>query len=91
MNEPKKLAKLAAACPSAATGEVGMHEVVPGDVVTQAELLEASELHVAAWAAEQSAEDAESRIETRLQNGASVEEGELYFDRACRQVKHKPG
>lgn len=59
------------------------------DVIHQSDLEGASQLQAAAWQAEQTAQEAVLRIESRLRNGARFEDGDLVFDEELRMVRTK--
>lgn len=59
--------------------------------LTREEVEEIKELLFAEWEAKTVAEMLRSDIERRVEAGATVQEGELYFDRKLRRVRRMKG
>lgn len=57
------------------------------DVITQAQLLEASEFQATVWIAERLAREKVQAIEARIKQGAAIEDGPLHFDAELQMVR----
>lgn len=62
----------------------GAHEA---DVITQDDLMRASQLQAAEWLAANAAHKANLTILNRLKHGAQIETGTLTYDRELRMVR----
>lgn len=64
------------------------------DVIAQSDLIHAADLQAAVWLAEKAARECVQRIEERCARGATIEDGEMIFDRdlqMARSRKRKEG
>lgn len=59
------------------------------DIVTKAEMQEASDLQATAWMAEKNAREFVQRLEHRIQSGAQIEDCEFTFDMEMQMVRTK--